>query len=82
MEKGAPKSKYLSHPIIDNPEKSHRDDGFAKNSRAKAGLCSQELRSEAYNQVRRNDEVMAQRHRWTFYETIKYCLTISSRIII
>jgi hypothetical protein len=32
---------------------------------------AQELRSEAHLQVRRNDEVEAQRSRWTFYETIK-----------
>jgi len=32
---------------------------------------AQKLRSEAHFQVRRNDEVAAQRSRWTFYETIK-----------
>jgi hypothetical protein len=32
---------------------------------------AQKLRSEAYLQVRCNDEVEAQRRRWTFYETIK-----------
>ena len=32
---------------------------------------AQKLRSEAHLQVRRNDEVEAQRRRWTFYETIK-----------
>jgi len=32
---------------------------------------AQKLRSEAHLQVRRNDEVAAQRRRWTFYETIK-----------
>jgi len=31
---------------------------------------AQKLRSEAHLQVRRNDEVAAQRRRWTFYETI------------
>jgi len=31
---------------------------------------AQELRSEAHLQVRRNDEVAAQRSRWTFYEAI------------
>jgi hypothetical protein len=31
---------------------------------------AQKLRSEAHLQVRRNDEVEAQRSRWTFYETI------------
>jgi hypothetical protein len=31
---------------------------------------AQKLRSEAHLQVRRNDEVEAQRRRWTFYETI------------
>jgi hypothetical protein len=32
---------------------------------------AQKLRSEAHLLVRRNDEVEAQRRRWTFYETIK-----------
>jgi hypothetical protein len=32
---------------------------------------AQKLRSEAYIHVRCNDEVEAQRSRWTFYETIK-----------
>jgi len=32
---------------------------------------AQKLRSEAHLQVRRNDEVEAQRRRWTFYEVIK-----------
>jgi hypothetical protein len=32
---------------------------------------AQKLRSEAHLRVRRNDEVAAQRRRWTFYETIK-----------
>jgi hypothetical protein len=32
---------------------------------------AQKLRSEAHLQVRRNDEVEAQRSRSTFYETIK-----------
>jgi hypothetical protein len=32
---------------------------------------AQKLRSEAHLQVRCNDEVEAQRRRWTFYETIK-----------
>jgi hypothetical protein len=31
---------------------------------------AQKLRSEAYLHVRCNDEVEAQRSRWTFYETI------------
>jgi hypothetical protein len=31
---------------------------------------AQKLRSEAHLQVRRNDEVEAQRRRWAFYETI------------
>ena len=31
---------------------------------------AQKLRSEAHLRVRRNDEVEAQRRRWTFYETI------------
>jgi hypothetical protein len=36
---------------------------------------AQKLRSEAHFQVRRNDEVAAQRSRWTFYETIIFALT-------
>jgi len=32
---------------------------------------AQKLRSEAHFQVRRNDEVEAQRRRWAFYVTIK-----------
>jgi methylglyoxal synthase len=32
---------------------------------------AQKLRSESHLQARRNDEVAAQRRRWTFYETIK-----------
>jgi hypothetical protein len=32
---------------------------------------AQKLRSEAHLQLRRNDEVEAQRRRWTFYKTIK-----------
>jgi len=31
---------------------------------------AQNLRREAHLRVRRNDEVEAQRRRWTFYETI------------
>jgi len=31
---------------------------------------AQKLRSEAHLRVRRNDEVEAQRRRWTFYEAI------------
>jgi len=31
---------------------------------------AQELRSEAHLQVRRNDEVAAQRRSWTFYKAI------------
>jgi hypothetical protein len=30
----------------------------------------EKMGSEAHSQVRRNDEVAAQRRRWTFYETI------------
>jgi len=33
---------------------------------------AQKLRREAHLQVRRNDEVAAQRRRWTFYETINF----------
>jgi len=33
---------------------------------------AQKLRSEAHLQVRRNDEVEAQRRRWTFYEAINF----------
>jgi hypothetical protein len=46
-------------------------DDLVKSSPAKAGLGAQKLRSEAYLQGRCNDEVEAQRRRWTFYETIK-----------
>jgi len=35
---------------------------------------ARKLRSEAHLQVRRNDEVEAQRRRWTFYEGIKITL--------
>jgi hypothetical protein len=37
---------------------------------------AQKLRSEAHLRVRRNDEVAAQRSRWTFYETIIFGLFI------
>jgi len=37
---------------------------------------AQKLRSEAHLWVRRNDEVAAQRRRWTFYETIKISIAI------
>ena len=33
---------------------------------------AQKLRSEAHLRVRRNDEVEAQRRRWTFYEPINF----------
>jgi len=36
---------------------------------------AQKLRSEAYLHVRCNDEVEAQRSRWTFYETINVSST-------
>ena len=36
---------------------------------------AQKLRNEAHLQVRRNDEVEAQRRRWTFYETINFLIT-------
>jgi hypothetical protein len=32
---------------------------------------AQKLRSAAYLGVRRNDEVAAQRRKWTFYEAIR-----------
>jgi nitrate reductase NapE component len=35
---------------------------------------AQKLRSEAHLLVRRNDEVAAQRRRWTFYATINFGL--------
>jgi len=38
---------------------------------------AQKLRSEAQLQVRRNDEVAAQRRRWTLYETSKLLLNRS-----
>ncbi|MCX5909244.1 MAG: hypothetical protein NTY64_19245, partial [Deltaproteobacteria bacterium] len=40
---------------------------------------AQKLRSEAHLQVRRNDEVAAQRRRWTFYETISEGISESLR---
>jgi len=33
---------------------------------------AQNVRSESYLQLRRNDEGEAQRRRWTFYEAIKF----------
>jgi hypothetical protein len=43
---------------------------------------AQKLRSEAHFQVRRNDEVAAQRRRWTFYETITFeCRSKGSMVI-
>jgi len=45
---------------------------LVKSSPAKAGLGAQKLRSEAHIQVRRNDEIAAQRRRWTFYATILF----------
>jgi hypothetical protein len=42
---------------------------------------AQKLRSEAYLQVRCNDEVKAQRSRWTFYETIKIVREFASKSI-
>jgi hypothetical protein len=41
---------------------------------------AQKLRSEAHLQVRRNDEVEAQRSRWTFYETINICSQTTSQL--
>jgi len=43
-------------------------DGFVKNSPATGG--TRRAKTEEHSQVRRNDEVEAQRCRWTFYETI------------
>jgi len=43
--------------------------GHAQRARTMQG--AQKLRGEAHLRVRRNDEVAAQRRRWTFYETIK-----------
>jgi hypothetical protein len=40
---------------------------------------AQKLRNEAHLWVRRNDEVEAQRRRWTFYETIKRWFEKSAR---
>jgi hypothetical protein len=36
--------------------------------------AAQNLRSEAYLRVRRNDESEVQRRRWTFYEAINFHL--------
>jgi hypothetical protein len=40
-------------------------------------LGAQKLRSEAHLRVRRNDEVEAQRRRWTFYKVIMFSTIIS-----
>jgi hypothetical protein len=40
---------------------------------------AQKLRSDEHLQLRRNDEVEAQRRRWTFYETIKDRILLNSR---
>jgi hypothetical protein len=40
---------------------------------------AQKLRSEAHLQVRRSDEVEAQRRRWTFYETINLACPKSAK---
>jgi hypothetical protein len=37
---------------------------------------AQKLRNEAHLRVRRNDEVAAQRSRWTFYETIIFDIEV------
>jgi hypothetical protein len=42
---------------------------------------AQKLRSEAHLPVRRNDEVAAQRRRWTFYETIKIKVNIFDDLV-
>jgi hypothetical protein len=41
---------------------------------------AQKLRREAHLRVRRNDEVEAQRSRWTFYETINIDDLVKSRL--
>jgi hypothetical protein len=38
---------------------------------------AQKLRSEAHVLVRRNDEVAAQRRKWTFYEAMKFPLFVA-----
>jgi hypothetical protein len=43
---------------------------------------AQKLRSEAHLQVRRNDEVEAQRRRWTFYETIMILVIETNKFIL
>ena len=40
---------------------------------------AKKLRSEAHLQVRRNDEVAAQRRRWTFYEAINFPAAIQDQ---
>ena len=52
---------------IDDLVKSHQDDGFVKSSRCQA---SKNWGVKRPYQVSGNDEVEAQRRRWTFYETI------------
>ena len=73
----------LGTSLFDELVKSHRNDGFGCRgvrpdahdwaSAARPYMQgAQKLRSEAHLQVRRNDEVEAQRSRWTFYETIRF----------
>jgi len=52
---------------FDDLVKSRQDDGFVKSSRCKA---RKDLGVKRTYKVRCNDEVEAQRRRWTFYETI------------
>ena len=67
----------------DDLVKSHQNDGFIVGARcfapdigpaqrAPTMQGAQKLRSEAYLQIRCNDEVAAQRRRWTFYEAINF----------
>jgi hypothetical protein len=72
-------NQIFFHIIFDDLAKSQRTDGFVKSSPAKAGLGAQKLRSEAHFQVRRNDEVAAQRRRRTFYEAITFLSFSNSR---
>jgi hypothetical protein len=62
---------------FDELVKSQLNDGFVKTSPAKAEQGAQKLRSETHLWVRRNDEVEAQRSRWTLYETIRFSFSLN-----
>ena len=60
-------------PNFDELIKSQQNDDFVKNSPAKAGQGPQKLRSEVPEGTQTpQGPHEAQRHRWTFYETINF----------